>query len=634
MPSFFATNGVLQAHLVDAAFPARSEEANGMLAGRTVSKRRFQLVLLKPSHYDDDGYVVQWMRAYVPSNTLAVLYTLGRDSADRGVLGTDTAIDITVVDEISSRINIKKLIAQFRRHNNFGLVALTGVQSNQYPRALDIARPFRAAGVPVIIGGFHVSGVFAMLPELTPELKTTLDLGISMFAGELEGRMDRLLQDAANGTMPPIYNYLKELPALESQPTPILPIAHLRRTIQQLATFDAGRGCPFQCSFCTIINVQGKKSRGRSADDVEKTIREHWAQGIKNFFITDDNLGRNKDWETIFDRIIEMRERENMNIRLMIQVDTLCHKIPGFIEKAVRAGTNRALIGLESINAANLLAASKRQNKITEYRKMLLAWKKAGTITVAGYILGFPFDTPDSIREDLKIIQNELPLDFLEFFCLTPLPGSQDHKVLYQKGEWMHEDLNFYDGEHAATNHPRMTREEWEGIYHSAWTTFYTPKHMETILRRGAATDASRSRLIGLLFLSRTSVPIERAHPLQGGLLRRKYRVDRRFGMPIEPIWKFYPKFAWSFAKNSVYEIRLLVWILLTMRRIYNDKNRYAYMDQALTPVTEDETEKLELFTHSEAARDSVKHAQKIAQLTGSAVSKPQPHVSRITETV
>jgi radical SAM superfamily enzyme YgiQ (UPF0313 family) len=589
------------------------------MGASTGPKRRFQLVLIKPSHYDDDGYVIQWVRAYIPSNTLAVLYTLGRDSAERGVLGPDTAIDITVVDEINSHVETKKLLSQFRRHNGYGLLALVGVQSNQYPRALDIARPFRAAGVPVMIGGFHVSGVLAMLPELTPELKTTLDMGISMFAGELEGRMDRVLQDAANGTMQPIYNYLKDLPSLESEPTPILPIQHLRKTVQQLASFDAGRGCPYQCSFCTIINVQGRKSRGRSADDVEKTIREHWVQGIKNFFITDDNLGRNKDWEAIFDRIIEMRERDNMNIRLMIQVDTLCHKIPNFIEKAARAGTNRALIGLESINAANLLAASKRQNKITEYRKMLLAWKNAGTITVAGYILGFPFDTPESIREDLKIIQKELPLDFLEFFCLTPLPGSQDHQTLHRKGEWMHEDLNLYDGEHAATNHPKMTKEEWEGIYQTAWTTYYTPEHMETILRRGAATNCSRSRLVGFLFLSGTSVPVEHAHPLQGGVMRRKYRLDRRPEMPIEPIWSFYPKYAWSFAKNSFHELRLLLWLLRTMQRIYKDKNRHAYTDQALTPVTDDETEKLELFTHSDAARQSVAHAHKIAQLTGAA---------------
>ena len=112
----------------------------------------------------------------------------------------------------------------------------------------------------------------------------------------------------------------------------------------------------------------------------------------------------------------------------MIQVDTLCHKIPNFIEKAKRAGVTRVFIGLENINPDNLAAAKKRQNKITEYRKMLLAWKAQGIITLAGYILGFPADTPETIRRDIEIIQRELPLDVLEFFCLTPLPGSEDHQ--------------------------------------------------------------------------------------------------------------------------------------------------------------------------------------------------------------
>jgi hypothetical protein len=581
------------------------------------STRRFQLVLIKPSHYDDDGYVIQWMRAFVPSNTLAVLYSLGRDSGLRSVLGPDTAIDITVIDEIHTRVKINRLLSLFRRHDGFGLVGIVGVQSNQYPRALDIARPFRAAGVPVIIGGFHVSGCLAMLPEMQADLQKTLDLGISMFAGELEGRMDLILQDAANGTLKPIYNYLKDLPSLESEPTPILPVSHLKKTFQALASFDAGRGCPYQCSFCTIINVQGRKSRRRSAEDVERTIREHYVQGIRHFFITDDNLARNKDWEAIFDRIIMLREREKMNIRLMVQVDMLCHKIPNFIEKAARAGTNRVLVGLESINAANLIAAKKRQNKITEYRTMLLAWKNAGAITTAGYILGFPFDTPESIREDIAIIQRELPLDILEFFCLTPLPGSEDHKVLWQKGEWMHEDMNLYDGEHAVAHHPKMSKEEWEQVYQSAWKTYYTPEHMETILRRGAAVDCSMSRLVSFVFLFCSSVPLEGAHPLQGGLLRRKYRLDRRPGLPIEPIWAFYPKYAWNFVTKYSRAVRLLLWLHATNRRVKKDPNRYTYTDLAMTPVTEDETERLELFTHSDAAREAVAHVHKIEQLTG-----------------
>ena len=111
----------------------------------------------------------------------------------------------------------------------------------------------------------------------------------------------------------------------------------------------------------------------------------------------------------------------------------------------------QVFIGLENINPANLMAAKKRQNKITEYRKMILAWKQARVITYAGYILGFPADTPESIREDIEIIKKELPLDILEFFCLTPLPGSEDHKMLWQKGVWMDPDMNKYDLEQVVT---------------------------------------------------------------------------------------------------------------------------------------------------------------------------------------
>ena len=599
----------------------REKGSIGMLSAPVQAKRRFQLILIKPSHYDDEGYVVQWVRAFIPSNTLAVLYSLARDLGRRGVLGPDTDIDITVIDEINARVKTKRWLSLFRRHGGFGLVAIVGVQSNQFPRALDIARPFRVADVPVMVGGFHVSGCLAMLPEMQADLKIALGMGVSLFAGEVEGRMDRILQDAANRTLQPIYNYLNDLPSLESQPTPVLPVEHLRRTMQHLGAFDAGRGCPFQCSFCTIINVQGRKSRGRSAEDVVLTIREHWEKGIRDFLITDDNMARNKDWEAIFDRIIAMREHDKMNIRLIIQVDALAHKIPNFIEKAARAGVGRVLIGLETINAANLIAAKKRQNRITEYRKMLLAWKNVGAITTAGYILGFPFDTPKSIREDIEIIKKELPLDILEFFILTPLPGSEDHKVLWKKGEWMDADMNIYDGEHAVANHPNMSKQVWEEVYRTVWETYFTREHMETILRRSASTNCSMSRLVTFLFLFSYSVPIENVHPLQGGLLRRKYRHDRRPGLPIEPIWSFYPKFAWNFSSKLSRSLRFMIWIALTSRRIKKDPKRHLYTDQAMMPVSDDETEKLELLTHSEAAREAVAHVRKVAQLTGASQS-------------
>src|SRR6516162_3756820 len=127
------------------------------------AKRRFQLVLIKPSHYDDEGYVIRWWRAMIPSNSLAAVYGIAADCAEQQVLGPDVAIDVEVIDETNTRIDVPTLLARFRSHSNFGLVALTGVQSNQYPRALDIARPFREAGIHVAMGGFHVSGCLSML---------------------------------------------------------------------------------------------------------------------------------------------------------------------------------------------------------------------------------------------------------------------------------------------------------------------------------------------------------------------------------------------------------------------------------------------------------------------------------------
>ena len=240
------------------------------------------------------------------------------------------------------------------------------------------------------MGGFHVSGCLSMLDGHAVDLDACREMGISMFAGEAEGRLDMVLRDAAAGRLAPLYNFMKDLPGIEGTPVPFLPKRYVERTLGLSTSFDAGRGCPYQCSFCTIINVQGRKSRFRSADDVEHLVRLNWAQGIHKFFITDDNFARNKEWEAIFDRLIELREKDGIPLGLMIQVDTLCHKIENFVEKAKRAGVTRVFIGLENINPDNLAAAKKRQNKITEYRKMLLAWKAQGIITLAGYILGFP----------------------------------------------------------------------------------------------------------------------------------------------------------------------------------------------------------------------------------------------------
>jgi hypothetical protein len=339
---------------------------------------------------------------------------------------------------------------------------------------------------------------------------------------------------------------------------------------------------------------------------VEQIIRNNLAQGINRFFITDDNFARNTDWESIFDRIIHLREHEKLNIKFVIQVDTMCHRLPHFIEKAGRAGVVRVFIGLESINPDSLMGARKKQNKITEYRQMLLAWKQVGVTVFAGYILGFPNDTPESIVRDIKIIQRELPIDLLEFHCLTPLPGSEDHLRLYRAGAYLEPDLNKYDLEHATAKHATMSPEQWEQVYADAWTTYYTPEHMRTVMRRAAATNSSPGKVLFLLSWYWCCFALEKVHPLQGGYLRRKYRRDRRPPLPIESPLVFYPRYVTDLVWKH---IRLLaqVWDLgMFRRRLRRDRLAREYSDLALTPVVSDEFDSYEIFSNTEAAKTAV----------------------------
>jgi radical SAM superfamily enzyme YgiQ (UPF0313 family) len=590
--------------------------------------KRFQLILIKPSHYDADGYVVQWLRSTMPSNSLAAVYALACGAAEREVLGPDLRIDVIAMDETNTRVNPRAITRRIARNGGLGLVGFVGVQSNEFPRTLDLARRFREQGVQVMIGGFHVSGCLAMLKDTQVDIGIAQDLGVSIFAGEAEEGLDEVFVDAARGELKPLYNHMKkELPGIGDVPSPpFLPVDFVKRTVGNVTSFDAGRGCPFQCSFCTIINVQGRKSRYRSPDSIEQILRMNWAQGVKRFFITDDNFARNKDWEAIYDRIIKLREEDGMDVRFMIQVDTLCHKIPNFIEKSRRAGVTRVFIGLENINPANLIAAKKRQNKITEYRKMLLEWKRVGIMTFAGYILGFPNDTPDSIRHDLDIIKKELPLDALEFFVLTPLPGSEDHKVLYEKNVWMDPDLNKYELEHVVTGHPKMTPEEWQGAYRSAWEIFYTDDHLETIMRRAYATGINIRSLMPVLMWFSSAMKIEGLHPLQWGIFRVKHRTDRRPGLPIESPLSFYRGYAGETARKAAKLVRRWMHLKSIVAKIEADPHAKSYRDDSLIPVGEEDSEHMELYTQSESVRAAVQHERRVAGGPANGGRQPKVH--------
>ena len=575
----------------------------------------FHIEIIKPSHYDKGGYVIQWWKAWIPSNSLACLYAISQDCAERRVLGNDVAIEVDAYDEMNVRIPVESIAKRIRQPGHRGIVCLAGVQSNQFPRAMAIARQFRSRGVDVAIGGFHVSGVLSMLNELTPELKEAVGLGITLFAGEAEKHFESFLQDVHGGTAKSVYNYMHDLPNLQRQTIPYLPRRLVKRYDGILSSFDAGRGCPFQCSFCTIINVQGRKSRWRDADDIERIVRLNAEQGISRFFITDDNFARNRNWEAIFDRMIELREVKHFSLHFLIQVDTLAHKIPNFIEKAARAGCKYAFIGLESINPDNLAQMKKGQNRITEYRKMFQMWKEAGIVTYAGFIMGLPGDTPQSIRRDIEIIQKELPVDVLEFTMLTPLPGSEDHQKLHEKDIWMDPDLNKYDLETVTVEHPLMSREEWQQTYADVWKWYYTDEHVERLMRRNVAYGIKPIRIWRSVLQIYGAANFEDVHPQQCGYFRRKDRRQRRPEMPRVAALPFYLTHGFQtlvkYARFGLYGLTTL----RMRRRVQRDPASKTYRDLATTPVVDAEGESLEMFELNDASRAAVQKARRQAQM-------------------
>jgi len=577
----------------------------------------FHFVMIKPTHYDDDGYPIQWLRSAIPSNTLASLNGLAEAARARKALGDDVQIHLSTYDETNKRIRPEKIAAEIRKKGGKALIALVGVQSNQFPRATDLARRFMKAGLPTAIGGFHVSGCISMLDEMPEEMVRLQKEGVTFFAGEAEDRrLDMFFRDAWNDDLKPLYNFMADLPSLEGEPTPILPSKHIQFTAGSHSSFDLGRGCPYQCSFCTIINVQGRKSRFRSADDLERIIRENYAQGIDRFFITDDNFARNREWEPLFDRLIELREREKFDIKFIIQVDTLCHRIENFIEKATRAGVNRVFIGLENINPDNLLAAKKRQNKITEYREMLQKWRAHGATTYAGYIIGFPGDTKEAVLRDVEIIKKELPLDLLEFFYLTPLPGSEDHKVLLSKGAWMDPDLNKYDLNHRVTHHSKMSDREWEEAYRQAWESYYSDEHIETVLRRAAAHQKGRpGNKLFLMMWFKLMIQCEGVHPLEGGYFRLKFRTDRRSGLPVESPLVFYPRYIWEVVAKHWAYVSSTWRVYRIYKKVKASPDRKTYSDVAIAPMNETSEQDLAMIRETRGGTEAVAKSARDAAL-------------------
>jgi len=508
----------------------------GIIMGTITEINKLTVILINPSRYDDDGYVIRYMKGVLPCNTLTCMRSLTLAFADRWKHDRNIDIDIKMYDEVVETIPFSK-ISRWNRHGHRVVAAIVGVQSNQFPRASDLAKRLTDLGVKTLIGGFHVSGILALFGDPSPEIQELMDYGVTIVQGEAESRWENILAEVLEDSGKALYRQ-ETYPDISEMTVPSQDDSYLKNfALPNMGTLDCSRGCPFGCTFCTVINVQGRKMRYRTGESVLETIRINQKHGITRYFFTDDNFSRNPEWETIFDGIASLNECDNMGISFMMQIDTRSHTIPNFVDKASRAGCTQVFIGMESLNPKNLAAVKKNQNKVEDYAEFIDSWHRVGVMTHVGYIIGFPYDTVESVRDDIRRLMNEIKVDQASFFMLTPLPGSADHYNNVQNGTLMDPDLSKYDSFHAAMEHPLMTEKEWFQAYDESWEAFYSYDNLKKVLMR-AGTKEYWNIFKNIMWYKNSL--LEPRHPMVAGFVRRKHRTDVRPGTEIIPPLRFH----------------------------------------------------------------------------------------------
>jgi len=535
--------------------------------------RTLRVYFIKPSKYDDAGWVQWFWKGVLPNNTLTVLAALNDTynelHREQGIyLETvlwDEQVDGPILPDTIRAIQEKAL-----EDGVEVIIGLAGVQTNQYPRGRDLALRFRRAGFPVLVGGFHVSGY--------PETRTFLeDCGITTVVGEAETIWCELLDDYIAGRLRRTYSVTDGIraktgsgeitvPVITDAQLPAISDPYLHRFASStMTTVDTSRGCPFTCSYCSVKNVMGRTMRARDPEAVVRWIRDAGDRhGIRSLFIVDDDFFRSPTWEPILEGMAAYR-REGHELSFMMQVDAEAaafgdlapgevpssqrRKCERFLELAAAAGCYSAFVGFETFNPQNLLAATKVQNLDKEqrrrkddtagqallavkekYRRVVRNWHAHGVAVHCGYMIGFPFDGPECGRQSAEWLL-DVGVDLASFFVVTPLPGTEDHDRAVRDGTILDWDFNNYDSQHMVSHHPRMTTEEVVRAYREAYLTFYSARNtlrlLFTVHRVPGLSWAARSAMWRQHLYYFYSYRAGR-HPMLGGIWQRRLPGARR----------------------------------------------------------------------------------------------------------
>ena len=358
---------------------------------------------------------------------------------------TPDDIEVQITDECVKPIDFDK---------DIDLVGLTAYTNNAL-RAYEIADVFRQRGVPVVMGGVHAS----TLPE------EALEHCDSIVIGEAEGAWQRLISDFSHGQLERVYKN-DQLVSLEDLPIPRRELL-LSDDYVTINTIQTTRGCPHNCSFCSVTRFNGRTYRFRPIHEVVKEIESLFSS---NVFIIDDNIFSNRArTQKLFNALIPLGIRWGSQCTISIASN------PEMLELAARSGCIGLAIGLESFCKESLEAAHKRFNDPDQFYRDIELIKSYGIFVWGSFVLGFDEDDENSLENTIKMAKAS-KLDFACFNFLTPLPGTIVYDKLEKEGRLGSKNWADYNMANLVFRPIRVTSEVLEEKVRKAWLEFYSIK--------------------------------------------------------------------------------------------------------------------------------------------------------------
>jgi hypothetical protein len=486
-----------------------------------------RVVVLKPSKYTVDGHVERFRRGFMPNSTVPYVRSMTPPRVG------SSPVEIHAIDEYV-HTDLRYLSLLKKNPSGRTLLALVGVQSHQFHRALDLAAYGRQNGCLTVIGGPH---------PMTCDTTEFHGRGVSFALAEAELVWSQILLDAACGELQPVYGLSQRWQQELDAPVVIPPSRRdLGRYVVPMLGLYPARGCPFLCNFCSVTKIAGRKIRSQSIDTTLASLRAAKSAGVRRIMFTSDNFNKYPEAETL----LEAMAQERLGLEFFVQCDTQIARQERLVALLARAGCFQMFVGVESFDRQTLLAAAKGQNRPEAYREIARLCREYDIGSHFSNIIGFPQQTQRNVVEHLEALQEVGPA-WASFYILCPIPGTEQYDDFRARGLIAEKNLDRFDTTCLTWQHPFLTARELEGLLFRCYRSFYSWRRAARLVAQLASPARTlRAEAAGRLAMTLFTRHCAwgRTHPMSGGIGRvRRDRVEdyialrrKAFGFDLAPL--------------------------------------------------------------------------------------------------